>query len=655
MPLPLLHPASLRARRRAPRIGIASFVLVCCLAAGPAAARFAKTVLIKGTPDEAGRLFDPHNHWNGVLPYRALGAVSKKGQQQIGSFLASPPGQQLKQLLGTEEDADAEARIREYMAYHTLTLGARTLSKEEIMERAELYQLLSLIEGQVLLGTWQEMQLNKHRLVSDEARMANGTQTLAKILACEPGDDVRATKHLLQQALTSTPQIDFDTAYVARSLVELPFLDQVQATLDTLAHDQIGYVEMSHPISKFTPQGLLAPAVLELLARAEATGGTQLRWLPMLLTGMLADDGSGHTVVLEKQSGQCQATGPSPASQLVPLQVDAQGKSLLERVLEHPQVVGFDMASPERSCFTRLGAEHFIEALTIAYRVARSQKRRLVAHVHVGEGFPAYASDSVSCDRPKAPKDLEPLPVRYRDGVPVHFINAEDNIEVLLAAIAAFRDKLKDEVARFDDHIVIRFGHATHANLSQANRMRELRIWADVNLTSNLATGALTLDGESSPEALRAAVQRPLPPGDLKRLALDPRSARLFRHHSLVTLLEAGVQVILGTDGGGVEHSSMPREYMLAGAILDQAIRDIEAGSFESTISDRRRVKLSKGPIELSAETLAWLHRALSVSILYRNQRAHYEFISASPGSRRTPRVSEEAGPRKLWEQLHKP
>src|SRR5699024_11804350 len=52
----------------------------------------------------------------------------------------------------------------------------------------------------------------------------------------------------------------------------------------------------------------------------------------------------------------------------------------------------------------------------------------------------------------------------------------------------------------------------------------------------------------------------------------DPNDAQavagVFGTHALKHLLMAGVRVMLGTDGAGVEHASMPREYALAASLI---------------------------------------------------------------------------------------
>ena len=41
-------------------------------------------------------------------------------------------------------------------------------------------------------------------------------------------------------------------------------------------------------------------------------------------------------------------------------------------------------------------------------------------------------------------------------------------------------------------------------------------------------------------------------------------AAEILSNHALKYMLQAGVRTLLGTDGGGVEHSDIAREYMLA-------------------------------------------------------------------------------------------
>jgi hypothetical protein len=642
-------------------------VLVILSVSTVAGARFSAPVQIKTAPQAQGRYFDPHNHWNGVLPYRLYGGISETGRREIDALLRSPQGDELKRLLPASDDEQARARIHEYLAHHVISRaqaggGRAVVQKNELREYPPLFKILDELEARLMRLLWQELQAGRDSLSSSAERMAAGTQTLRQFIDCPAPDDPKLVKHLLQSVLTANPQNDFDAAYVARSLIKIPSLRlQLQATLDELAYQQIGYVEMSQPITRFIPTsadrksppaGFLADEMTSALLESEATGGPQLRWLPMLLTGMLADDGRGRSLVLGKESGQCESAGPDPAPMLKPLLPDSDGKSLLERVLAEPMVIGFDMASPERSCFTQKGAEHFATALHIAFAVAQAQHKRLVAHVHVGEGFPVYASASagISCENPKAPRQMQPLQIKYQGNQPLHFINAENNIEMLLNSVEMFRDRLRGGVAKFDDHVEVRFAHVTHATLRQAKRMRQLHIVADVNLTSNLATGALTLHGADVWDGFDITSYRPLAPGDLKRLSENPDNARLFKSHSLIKLLIAGVPVVLGTDGGGVEHSTMVTEYALAEAIINAAWEGFGEDRLESLLYDDAKHEPTK---RLSPAELLWMKQAISLKKLYENQHEHYRFISAAPGT--APRWPSPRPAQKIWKRLSPP
>lgn len=151
-----------------------------------------------------------------------------------------------------------------------------------------------------------------------------------------------------------------------------------------------------------------------------------------------------------------------------------------------------------------------------------------------------------------------------------------NNISMLLDAVARARQTHPD----LDRYVIIRFGHVTHATLQQARRMARLHIEADVNLSSNLATGAwpfaMMPDQERITRRVASTAADPetnfalndLPhflipnPGDTEAVA------GVLGTHPLKYLLMADVRVMLGTDGAGVEHSSMPREYAMAGSLI---------------------------------------------------------------------------------------
>src|SRR5699024_7248709 len=153
---------------------------------------------------------------------------------------------------------------------------------------------------------------------------------------------------------------------------------------------------------------------------------------------------------------------------------------------------------------------------------------------------------------------------------------AHDNISMLLAAIAEIRATHPD----LDRYVVIRLGHVTHADLQQAKEMARLRVEADVNLDSNLSTGAWGFadmpQRKNIAKRVAAAAADPATNFELNSLTdfLMPDAADadtvagVLGTHPLKYLLLANVRVMLGTVGAGIEHSSMPREYALADSLI---------------------------------------------------------------------------------------
>src|SRR6185436_12714219 len=104
-------------------------------------------------------------------------------------------------------------------------------------------------------------------------------------------------------------------------------------------------------------------------------------------------------------------------------------------------------------------------------------------------------------------------------------------------------------------------------------RMAALQVEADFNLTSNVATGAYPIS--RMPLGTPEVKKRLKPDLEDRALNLIPHPDRaeavadILGNVSLQYLLEAGVRVMLGTDGSGVEHSDIAREYVYATGLID--------------------------------------------------------------------------------------
>ncbi len=473
----------------------------------------------------------------------------------------------------------------------------------------------------------------------------------------------RLVRHVNQNVLTATPQNDYDSAYVARGLLAVEPADLLAAGMRELERQNIVYSEQSVPLWTLTGR------FKDVAADAVEAAGVTVRWLPMLAGSFLGWIGGSHEpaeatvrTMLRLRDSPPDDVEPPLALRCIaghlprpyadwalrwaefapmpwperrrPAMHEDLGEWIdrLRSAIRHEvrYATGFDIASPERTWYTPDGGRQLERILRMTFEVAREQRRPLVAHIHVGEGYPAFADTSKATLEPTAKRSSQSgLRILYdtRTKLPAHYLCTENNVEQTLRAVLRLREALSREeggraLSDFDRYVRVRFGHVTHASVVQAQQMAEANIWADVNLTSNLATGAL-----SFPEVGVGAIQAPRNPGVLKRaveLVSSDENAGLFAHHALVTLLTCGVPTVLGTDGSGVEHSDMTREYALAEALLRLTAERVDRRTFTLLSSAKREM-----PLVLSDAARESLKRRLSIGRLYENQSLHHEWTES--------------------------
>ncbi|MFG2004321.1 hypothetical protein ACGFNU_34690 [Spirillospora sp. NPDC048911] len=499
----------------------------------------------------------------------------------------------------------------------------------------------------------------------------------------------KLVRHVCQNVLTATPQNDYDSAYVGRGLLKIGVQDLMDAGIRELARQNIVYSEQSLPLWSLTGKWAI-PGIKESIDKAERSG-VVVRWLPMLVGSFLGWVGDSHEspteIVRTPEDGPAtwsmlrlyDATGsdqpPRKAEPVTvtPWQPGERGAAMrclaanlarphddwtlrwaepaamnwpvragvslyddfdgwldkLDGALRGavPHAVGFDIASPERTWYTAHGGRLLTRVLHRIFKIAKAGNIRLVAHVHVGEGYPGFVDNRAAAQNIAAQakrSEQEPLRILY-DGethLPAHYLCAENNVQVMLNAVEALRLMLsKDDLALFDHYVRVRFGHVTHATLIQAQRMAEARIWADVNLTSNLATGALSFVTATAGHTAQQSNRTDL----MKRAAelVNQQPNRdLFKHHALLTLLTSGVSTVLGTDGGGIEHSEIAREHALAAALLANARTAIDEELFTILSSAKAEKQIKLEPTD--AQTLK---DRLSPVSLYAAQAAHHAWM----------------------------
>jgi hypothetical protein len=337
----------------------------------------------------------------------------------------------------------------------------------------------------------------------------------------------------------------------------------------------------------------------------------RVRIILMTHTDQLGENAAGNDYRTFEHTGECHWVPLSATLKLSPermyralLGENRRGKRIVsaaEREAFFDTLAGIDTAAPEMTCFSAAGMAYYERLVDAVYRAAKFRRKlgwdgKLLVHTHVGEGFTAYYAEQPSAKPWTFDSVFARVPAL--DGnVVTNAAAPHDNITMLLNAVA----RVRQAHPSLDRYVVIRFGHVTHTTLAQARRMAKLEIEADVNLDSNLATGAWSFADMPNEAAINGRVadaaadpRTNFELNDLPSFLIpDPNDAKqvaaVLGTYPLKYLLMAHVRVMLGTDGAGVEHSSMPREYALATSLIrywkahDPAFR-AQAGSVSEQI-----------------------------------------------------------------------
>jgi hypothetical protein len=595
--------------------------------------------------------FDPHNHLNGIVPYRVLAlladATDDLADGRSGTAIANEllvrfageiheelglPGTEgplplevfegylaHRELISTSPSGDPiavkvkapdanpassqvwasplayETGVREGRTYpRTAVTSSETLARIEFLLIARFFDVVSRMvtracekmagrdtadaerwqkkarrltgpaSSQVLPALVDAMQdvYVRHQIGEWRTWLKNPAE---RFRAAPYQSAAKEMKHLLQHAFTSTPLTDYDTAYAVRGFLTDPTLfgrngpplttqAVFAAGVRELARQGIEYAEVSAGWDEIDKIGAWNPA-----------RGVKVGWLVaiphMLFTGDSETD-FDHAV-------------DELATAL------AGGKG----------VVGFSMLSPEASYAAASRTGRFTARLQKLLDALEDADRETVAHLHVGEGTarwqlgPEHGAGRVQSEERR--KEIRELLLRKRSGVRPRLDEeasreqariAEENVGAVLDALAG---------CRRPDLVRIRLGHVTRAISPHAQRMAEATppIWADVNLTSNIATSVWNDE--------RRAV-------DVKRL-----EAEHFRGHAVHELVKAKVPFVLGTDGSGVEHSAMMVERSLLETIAGRPALDSATASgkahMEWIASSLHRASTAQGDRPLAA------------------------------------------------------
>ncbi|HVA33773.1 MAG TPA: hypothetical protein VNG31_06460 [Candidatus Baltobacteraceae bacterium] len=552
-----------------------------------------------GATSRAQTYFDAHNHFTGILPYQAY--------------------------------ANLPAFIKNFSDPH----AGPTLS-----DRLALYRYLRDVwyatEGTAL----------GDRLFSppEGQRFAFGARAALVVyrrpIAIKPAD----VDGVLERVLTATPWSEFDSAYAFRGGPASEYLlrrfyggdwgrlsaDVCTATVLDLARTNIDISEQSLPFiggwhfqngrsekldSIECPSNAQRDAtVIGALHRMRKAMPT-IAFVLMTHTAQLATSDGGKSYTEWSKTGRCASVALPAALETTPstiyhalLAQDDSGAAVVpqsKRSLFFATVVGIDTAGPETTCFTPEGMQYYGQLIDAVYRAAKQRRQdgwhgKLLVHTHVGEG-------AVVDYAPSPP----PRPWTFAStfsALPHSLSNsdaARANISMLLGAVATF-ERIHPDV---HDYVLFRFAHDTWADPMQAQAMHDEQVEADVNLESNVATGAYPL--RRMPLGLPLIMRYWVDPtianedrnlrfnDELTALVSDPANVRqvggVLGDASLKYLLEHRVRCILGTDADGVEHSDIVKEYAYAASLIeywnrtDPQFRSLASGVSEQTLFENAR------------------------------------------------------------------
>jgi hypothetical protein len=284
----------------------------------------------------------------------------------------------------------------------------------------------------------------------------------------------------LTAMLAAGPETAFDQTYPVREAAVNahidpgggPFRTYTRDSMEALAMEGIRYSEQSVGLGKLDsrfPEPMMRDVHAELAAQGK---DVDVRFLAMVKTSALAGDaGENHAETMR--------------------QIDA--------VLSRNDVIGLDVAGPEKYAFTNEGMGNFEKLYVAVSKAAKLRNRTLVIRPHVGEGYNEGQGDS-------------------------HAKLARENLEILITTL---EQMAYSPANAMKDRVIVRFGHAAHASASQIQRMAKLGVIVEANIGSNTITRAIATADE----------------------------------HPLLFNILYGVQTVLGTDGQGVMQTVRRKEY----------------------------------------------------------------------------------------------
>ncbi len=251
---------------------------------------------------------------------------------------------------------------------------------------------------------------------------------------------------------------------------------------------------------------------------------------------------------------------------------------------------------------------YYRQLINAVYDASKSRRLagwhgKLLVHTHVGEGGLVNYAPSPPPQPWSFQTVFATLPTTRTNTA-----QARANISALLAVIAQFRRAHPDT----RDFVIFRLAHDTWATPEQAQAMHDDGVEADVNLESNVATGAYPIARMPLASQILAKTVDPLARNPatnfqlndlLGALVSDPNDVSqvggVLGNAALKYLLGARVRCLLGTDADGVEHSDIVKEYAYAASLIaywnrtDPAFRSRSGNANQQTLFTNVRLHLA--------------------------------------------------------------
>jgi len=481
---------------------------------------------------EANKIISFREQNDGLFDFRLYAALNPDHELRVVAPAARRSGREAEAVAATKREGENEAEAAQRVGIDPRDFGPKVPVKnvaelhnhfKGILEAEDFPRLLfpdvedSADAASQTIGLLRQLYKDDPDGELRQAHKRQATDAIEKILNSSEADT--DPQHALRRIMTASREMPFDFTYDPRGLL----IDKlegdgnaeafVRATARRLAEDGVSYAELQ---GKITTPGVSPDRFQEICAEE----GVKIRMLPQLLTHQFAgDDAAGFS-----------------DDKLMRLMF---GDDYARQDKVPDMVGGVDICGPESGRWSATGMDHFERAFSLLDNEAQLSGRKLVLRPHVGEGYSGTEAQ-------------RRLGVEERSK---QAQTAHHNLKTIVERLERMEAEGTYERPPAGN-VQVRLGHVTAATPDLAERMARLGVIAEVNVGSNLVTGALPAGKKGQGDRLD---QHPLP-----------------------VLLYYGVKTVLSTDAQGVMSTSLPKEYGLA----DEIIQRFRSGQSKITIPD---------------------------------------------------------------------